>query len=814
MPIRSDDSNVAGIRHPTGGLRPNPQKSRDPNPMYKQRVTNPDQMGPQNVQNYISPVYQDDTTAREPSCPPEPAFTEPSNKGGDNAQPCAATNQEEDKTTLGPADNDDSDSIQSYAAANEAGAVSTRTPASNSRTDDCSTCIRPHAVANRESCVPASSTANSDGMPYTQPHAVANQEGCVPASSTVNSDGVPDIQPHAVANQEGCVPASSTVNSDGVPDIQPHAVANQEGCVPASSTVNSDGVPDIQPNAVANREGCVPASSTVNSDGMPYTQPHAVANQEGCVPSSSTADSDGVPDIQPYAVANQEDGVLACSPCIHPYAVAYQEDDNDDTPSIKPYAVRFEDKGDDDRDLSSKSDAAADNGQSIDDVNIIPYAVAYKSQDDTATVEEVQAGQASNTCNDLSFDSSGRGSSKHEPDSQPTDGTLPDPPGARVQVRNVLVPNPIYHELRTRIAQVVTLATIIMADDVSVSTARTINDSRSETTPVSNSSRGATFPTPSNSSILPASSESYRGATLSATSESYQGATLSTTSNSSQQDNYSGVSERIVFGGGGTEPGRFRSNHGVVVSADKEIFVTDLYNKRVQVFDMNGDFVRLFPTVVPNDDEMFPADVTIDKDGLLWVVGKLLVSLAQVVRYTRGGQPLLAFSVPQRAWFAKIAVDIRHNTVIVEANDEIFHFRLNGSLNGRFEKRDRYMKIGYIALDKERNLLATDYADPGVHVYNRSGHWLFKFGAYGVSEGQLRSPHGICVDSTSGHVIVANSRNRRIDMFTGRGEFVRTVVSITEPWDLALGPDGELLVTNVHNNSVTIFPRRIVFPHE
>ncbi|CAH1263906.1 TRIM3 [Branchiostoma lanceolatum] len=586
MPMRSDDSNVAGIRHFTGGLRPNPQKSRDPNPMYKKRVTNPNQTSHQNVQNCI---YR----------PSEPAFTEPSNSdNSDNAQPCGVTHQE-DKTTLGPTDNDDCASIQPNRAANEAGAVSTRTPAS--RTDDCSTCIRQHAVAN----------------------------------------------------QEGCVPASSTANSDGVPDIQPYAVANQEGCVPASRT----------------------------------------------------ADSDGVSYIQPYAVANQEDGVLADSPFIHPYAVAYQEDNSDDTHSIKPYAVRFEDKGDDDRDMSSKSDAADENGQSIDDVNIIPYAVAYMSQDDTATVEEAQAGQASSTGNDLSFDSSGRGSSKHESDSQPTDGTMPDPPAARVQVRNVLVPNPMY---------------------------------------VPNAQPAA----------------------------------------EANCDNYSGVSERIVFGGGGTEPGRFRSNHGVVVSADKEIFVTDLYNKRVQVFNMNGDFVRLFPTVVSNDDEMFPADVAIDKDGLLWVVGKSSVTLlVTVVRYTRGGQPMTTFSVPQRPWFAKIAVDIRHNTVIVEANNEIFHFRLDGSFHGRFEKREGYVNMGYIVLDKEnRNLLVTDYADTGVHVYNRSGHWLFKFGTNGFSKGQLRTPRGICVD-TSGHIMVANSGNSRIDMFTSRGEFVRTVEDKT-----TLGP--------------------------
>ncbi|KAI8491930.1 hypothetical protein Bbelb_303030 [Branchiostoma belcheri] len=95
--------------------------------------------------------------------------------------------------------------------------------------------------------------------------------------------------------------------------------------------------------------------------------------------------------------------------------------------------------------------------------------------------------------------------------------------------------------------------------------------------------------------------------------------------------------------------------------------------------------------------------------------------------------------------------------------------------------------------------------------YNPSGVKIFEFGTYGRGEGQLNSPKGIYLD-TSGHIIVANYLNHRVDMFTSQGEFVRTIASIKFPWAVAMGPCGELVVTGPFAYTVTIFPRHMVLP--
>ncbi|KAI8493411.1 hypothetical protein Bbelb_288080 [Branchiostoma belcheri] len=283
--------------------------------------------------------------------------------------------------------------------------------------------------------------------------------------------------------------------------------------------------------------------------------------------------------------------------------------------------------------------------------------------------------------------------------------------------------------------------------------------------------------------------------------------------------------ENITFGGRGKEPGKFKRYYlgygfGVAVSADNEIFVTDRDNKRVQVFSMNGTYLRLFPTVVPGESmAMFPYSVALDVEpGYLWVLGKghyepwkhhVGYYKGHVVQYSKNGQPIKKFDVSLSLYYHVIAMDVRNNKVIVGDSRTITMFDPNGSRFWSSNVRTVY-GIGGVISDKEGNILLTD-GDKSVLKYNQSRVKIFQFGTYGKAKGQLNSPKGICLDS-SGHIIVANTGNNRVDMFTSTGEFVRTIVDIEGPWGVAMGPCGDLMVTSSHTHTVTIFPRHMVHP--
>eukprot|EP00058_Branchiostoma_floridae_P002422 XP_002587910.1 hypothetical protein BRAFLDRAFT_87298 [Branchiostoma floridae] len=263
----------------------------------------------------------------------------------------------------------------------------------------------------------------------------------------------------------------------------------------------------------------------------------------------------------------------------------------------------------------------------------------------------------------------------------------------------------------------------------------------------------------------------------------------------------------VTFGGKGSEPGKVDYPRGVVVSSSNEIFVTDTHNKRVQVHSTEGVYLRHFPTVVPGtgDKVMMPHDVCMDGNGTLWVVGRGETA-EHVVQCSTDGTAMKRFDLKKSYNFRGIAMDMRTNHILVtDAGQDAVHvFRPDGSLV-RTVRHPGMMYPRYVTVDGEGNILVSDYNSDSVYVYDESGKSLFQLRGEGSGEGQLNGPAGICTDC-SGHILVADYGNGRVQIFTRHGEFVRTVRTGFKPQGLAVGPEGQLVVTSLLNHTVTVFP--------
>eukprot|EP00058_Branchiostoma_floridae_P019362 XP_002604852.1 hypothetical protein BRAFLDRAFT_70704 [Branchiostoma floridae] len=276
------------------------------------------------------------------------------------------------------------------------------------------------------------------------------------------------------------------------------------------------------------------------------------------------------------------------------------------------------------------------------------------------------------------------------------------------------------------------------------------------------------------------------------------------------------VESKISFGGRGSEPGKFNGNYGVAVSTDNEIFVTDYHNKRVQVFGMNGVFLRLFPTKVLLEHKhtlINPYGVAVDTISNVWVTGDdddNDLPQVYVIKYSsKGGLPLTIFNKrkPTKYTPPTITIDKRNNRIIVAISNEILIFLPNGSLSQSFVMTQSEGTGLYPLTPNENgNVIIADY--DSVHVYSKSGDHMYSFRGEGKDKGQMAWVSGIGVDK-SGYIIVANTGNNRIDMFTKQGEFVRTMVRMNGPGALAIGPEGQLVVTSTR--TVTVFQPRVVF---
>lgn len=92
---------------------------------------------------------------------------------------------------------------------------------------------------------------------------------------------------------------------------------------------------------------------------------------------------------------------------------------------------------------------------------------------------------------------------------------------------------------------------------------------------------------------------------------------------------------------------------------------------------------------------------------------------------------------------------------------------------GVIDIRKHVQKVAAIAVDKPRKrLLVTDTKNHTINVFTLSGEFLFKFGGHGEGDGKFSYPIALTVNR-SGEIVVADTLNARIQIFDGNGVFLR-----------------------------------------
>jgi DNA-binding beta-propeller fold protein YncE len=76
-------------------------------------------------------------------------------------------------------------------------------------------------------------------------------------------------------------------------------------------------------------------------------------------------------------------------------------------------------------------------------------------------------------------------------------------------------------------------------------------------------------------------------------------------------------------------------------------------------------------------------------------------------------------------------------------------------------------------------------------------------GKKGSGPGELQLPHGVAIDQ-QGRIIVADSDNKRLSVFSKEGVFIKTLAAPSRG-GLVITPDGTLYVSDVNAGAVTVF---------
>ena len=241
------------------------------------------------------------------------------------------------------------------------------------------------------------------------------------------------------------------------------------------------------------------------------------------------------------------------------------------------------------------------------------------------------------------------------------------------------------------------------------------------------------------------------------------------------------------------------------------IAVADNFNKRVEVFDEN---LKYLGTIGGGTGSQTGAAVEI---GQPWSVaflrnGDMIVTHGDEISrkmcvITDGGQFIEQFSkhlINPVGMFVK--TDDDGHVIVCDSGDcKIKVLSPDGAeLLQSFSDQDCNAGPSYVFYHHDMFFVSYPWADC-VKVFSQEGVFLYNIGSEGSGEGQFKHPWGLVV-SAFDNLIVCDSRNSRIQMFTLHGKFLTSFGhEIKVPCSATVCKNGDLLVADGAKHSVLVF---------
>lgn len=242
-----------------------------------------------------------------------------------------------------------------------------------------------------------------------------------------------------------------------------------------------------------------------------------------------------------------------------------------------------------------------------------------------------------------------------------------------------------------------------------------------------------------------------------------------------------GEKPRLVrlIGSRGSAPGQMDGPEGLDRDANGDLYVSDEHNRRINVFDREGRHLRSWS--VPQD----PQTVRIWKDRV-WVA---LNKRNYLASYSREGKELsrigraalfpvlLWITIPAGLVLSAILGLAKRGKLALGCLVLFGVAAAGGSLadHVHHDRPGQFRLPDFMLPSPDGSALyVTDRANARVQVVDAEGNSRLLFGSYGREPGRFRDPKDLAWGA-DGNLIVADSGNHRLQVFTPEGKFLRVV---------------------------------------
>lgn len=211
---------------------------------------------------------------------------------------------------------------------------------------------------------------------------------------------------------------------------------------------------------------------------------------------------------------------------------------------------------------------------------------------------------------------------------------------------------------------------------------------------------------------------------------------------------------------GSDETGRFKTPQAITVSQNKIVYVVDTGNNRIQLFDLNGSFIKSIGGFGFTSDKF-------DRPTDIWVQSLINIYVAD------------------------------YNNKRIQRYDGNMNYLSTLTSNDGLDVQFQFYETLSCVVNSQQDLFVLDAGDNKVVKFNRNGQAERSFGDYESGDGQLIQPIQMDIVSKK-YLIVSDIDLKAIMVYDFFGNFLKRIISnqwIT-PSGLSVTDQDEILVAD------------------
>ena len=235
----------------------------------------------------------------------------------------------------------------------------------------------------------------------------------------------------------------------------------------------------------------------------------------------------------------------------------------------------------------------------------------------------------------------------------------------------------------------------------------------------------------------------------------------------------------------------------------KTLAVADCNNKRIQMFDFEGNFLSEIALKGKPRSLAFTesGDLLVSVCIGLFTISFLFTENGQFIGYLGGEHVENPCYVSVSSHGRIIASDFNDKSIKVLTGD-------GKILLQSFKAPDCDETPDCVVYHQDR-FVASFYSACRVMIFNNAGEYLHDIGGKGSSDGQFLKPKGLVIDKLN-RLIVCDSRNSRLQLFTLDGIYIAQISGRffkgDDPHFAVISNTGHLFVTDCLQHCVHVFP--------